>query len=179
MATRERLEVLGLAMHEAVPDGLSVRETLDRVEGAGGVPVLPWALGKWLFARGRIVRDLVQSSQPDRFLLGDSAMRPRFSPCPSLMRLARTRGFGLVPGSDPLPLPGEERRAGSYALFSKTEFDPERPGAFLRGAARDASSRILGVRLGLVSVLQNTLALRVGAKRRQPSSRSRIAKGRP
>jgi len=166
MATRERLEVLGLAMREAVPDGLSVEETLGRVEHAGGVAVLPWALGKWLFARGRIVRDLLQSSPPDRFLLGDSAMRPSFSPWPSFMRLARARGFGLVPGSDPLPLPSEERRAGGYALFRKTTFDPERPGAFLRRVAQDASARILGPRLGLVSVLRKTLALRTDAKHR-------------
>ncbi|HDQ41857.1 MAG TPA: hypothetical protein ENN39_12645 [Desulfonatronum sp.] len=166
MATKERLEILGLAMREVVPDGLSVHETLDKVQQAGGVPVLPWALGKWLFSRSRIVRDLVLSSPPDRFLIGDSAMRPSFSPWPSLMRLARTRGFGLVPGSDPLPLPGEERRAGGYALFSTTAFDPERPGAFLRGVAQDASARILGPRLGLVSVLRKTLALRTDAKHR-------------
>lgn len=179
MATLERLEVLGLAMRETIPDGLTVQETLNWVEQAGGVPVLPWALGKWMFARGRVVRNLVQSSTPDRFLLGDSAMRPRFSPCPTLMRLARARGFGLVPGSDPLPLPGEERRAGGYAMFCDVEFDSERPGAFLRESAQDATSRILGARLSLITVIRKNLALRADAKYRQSSGAPRTAKGRP
>jgi len=62
VATQERLEVLGLAVGESIPDGRPLRETIDRIVTCGGFPVLAWAPGKWWGQRGRIVRDFVDAS---------------------------------------------------------------------------------------------------------------------
>ncbi len=132
VATRERLEVLGLAMSDSIPDGLPVRETIARVVAAGGIPVLPWAPGKWWGKRGRMVRELVAASAPGRLALGDSSLRPAGWPEPGIMRMARQRGFLVLPGSDPLPLPGEEPCWGSYGWTAEAPFDADHPTASIR-----------------------------------------------
>ena len=143
MATRERLEVIGLAMKEKIPDGLPARETIDRVVACGGIPVLPWAPGKWFFGRGRMVRDLVAASQPGKLALGDSSLRPLGWPEPAIMRTARERGFPVLPGSDPLPLPGEEQQLGAYGFVYEGPFDTERPIASVRALLTGSPAQII------------------------------------
>ncbi|NDC39079.1 MAG: hypothetical protein EBZ48_13700, partial [Proteobacteria bacterium] len=60
IATAERLEVLSLCSVSQVPDGLSLRETVQRVHLAGGIPALAWAPGKWFGGRGRLVSELLR-----------------------------------------------------------------------------------------------------------------------
>ncbi|WP_052812761.1 hypothetical protein [Desulfonatronum thioautotrophicum] len=172
IATEERLEVLGLAMSAPVPDGLPLPQALARIEAAGGTPVLPWAVGKWLFKRGRTLENLLRTTPPGRFLLGDSAMRPAPGPLPRLMRLARDLGFGLTAGSDPLPLPGEEQLVGSFALSTDTRFSPDTPADLLRELLRKqpslTGSRIVGHRRSYGSVLLKTLQLQFTGKHRSP-----------
>jgi hypothetical protein len=132
IVTRERLEILGLAMRAKIPDGLPAREAIQRVVEAGGIPVLAWSPGKWLFARGRLVRDLIASDQGRVLRLGDTTLRPMLWPEPRPMRLARERGLTIIPGSDPLPFAGEERYAGTYGFIYRGAFDAERPVASIR-----------------------------------------------
>ncbi|PTN36505.1 hypothetical protein [Desulfonatronum sp. SC1] len=168
MATAERLEVLGLGMEATVPDGLSLRETLTRIETARGTAVVPWAVGKWLFSRGRAIESLLHGSSPDSLLLGDSAMRPAPGPLPRLMRLAGKLGFGVAAGSDPLPLPGEERLVGTFAVFTKARFSPDSPAGLLRALFQDkpphAGGQIVGHRRSYGSVLLKTIQLRFAKK---------------
>jgi len=134
VVTRERVEVLGLAIAAAVPDGLPLGETLHSIREQEGVPVLPWSPGKWLGQRGRLLRTLVQEATPGDFLLGDTALRPRPSVLPQLFTLARERGIALLAGSDPLPLPGDERHVARYANLLDAPFSAELPVASLRSA---------------------------------------------
>ncbi len=172
IATVERLEVLGLAMSAPVSDGLPLLDTLAKIEDGGGTPVLPWAVGKWLFQRGRIIEDLLRASSPDRFLVSDSAMRPAPGPLPRLMRLARDLGFGLTAGSDPLPLPGEEQLVGTFAVSTKTRFSPDTPADLLRDFFQEqpshAGNRIVGHRRGYGSALLKTLQLWFAKQHRSP-----------
>ena len=48
------------------------------------------------------------------------------------MRLARSRGFGILAGSDPLPFPGEEGMLGSYATVLEGDIDIDQPVAGVR-----------------------------------------------
>ncbi|MCX6992788.1 MAG: hypothetical protein NT011_06550 [Kiritimatiellaeota bacterium] len=123
IVTRERLEILGLAMCVKIPDGLPAIEVIQRVVEAGGIPVLAWSPGKWLFARGRLVRDLIASDQGRVLRLGDTTLRPTLWPESRLMQLARERGMAVIPGSDPLPFAGEERYAGTYGFIYQGAFD--------------------------------------------------------
>ena len=127
IVTAERVEVLGLAMTRPVPDGRPAAETVARVREAGGVPVLSWAPGKWLFARGRVVRALIGAAAPGGLLIGDTSLRPPLWPEPLPMRAARRRGLAVIAGSDPLPFAGEDTRPGMYATRWDGGLDPRDP----------------------------------------------------
>ncbi len=114
IVTAENIEVLALGMATRVVDGASATETVDAVLAAGGVPVAAWGFGKWIGARGGVVRDLLRRYEPGQIALGDTTMRPHGWATPFIMRAARRQGFRVLAGSDPLPFAGEERRAGSY-----------------------------------------------------------------
>jgi hypothetical protein len=129
IVTSERLEILGLAMRAKIRDGLPARDVIQKVVEAGGIPVLAWSPGKWLFARGRLVRALIESDQAKVLCLGDTTLRPTLWPEPRLMRLARERGLAVIPGSDPLPFAGEERYAGTYGFIYQGAFDVAQPAA--------------------------------------------------
>jgi hypothetical protein len=91
------------------------------------VPVLAWAPGKWFFKRGDAVVRLLGRYAAGKLLLGDTTLRPTIWAEPRLMRLARSRGFGILAGSDPLPVPGEELMLGRYATVLEGDIDPTRP----------------------------------------------------
>jgi len=129
IVTRERLEILGLAMRATIPDGLPAVEVIRQVVKAGGIPVLAWSPGKWLFARGQLVRDLIASDQDRVLCLGDTTLRPTLWPEPRPMRRARARDMTIIPGSDPLPFAGEERYAGTYGFIYRGAFDTSQPAA--------------------------------------------------
>jgi hypothetical protein len=120
-----------------------VADAVQAVDGAGGVPVLNWAPGKWWFGRGQTVGRLLRESSPDRFFLGDTALRPAVWPLPHLMREGARLGFTRIAGSDPLPLPDEERVLGQYGFVLDGEFADGDPLA-------SASSALRAGRRGLV-----------------------------
>jgi hypothetical protein len=126
VVTRERIEVLALATTACFKDGQSLEETLDQVEQAGAVPVLPWGLGKWLGARGKRVKEVVASR---RLLLGDNAGRPGFWPQPSIFKK-----HPVLPGTDPLKSPGEELLVGSYGFVLDCEIELDYPASSIRQA---------------------------------------------
>ena len=148
VVTRERLEVLATTVDAEIPDGLPIADTLAAVRAAGGLPGLPWGVGKWLGGRGRIVRALLDAHLPGTLWLCDSGLRPYGWPTPSLLRLARRRGLTVLAGTDVLPRPGDERFGGRYAALSSAAFDPAAPLAAARRilTAHPTGVRLLGVR---------------------------------
>ena len=137
IVTQERLEVLALGADVTVDDGLAVEPTLAAIWEQGALPVLSWSPGKWFFARGKRVSQLIEDLPPGSFLIGDTAMRPTFWPVPRLMQRARLRGFRIIGGSDPLPLPGEESMVGTYGMSLSGAFDPAKPAASLKTLLAD------------------------------------------
>ncbi|MFP4222644.1 MAG: hypothetical protein ACLFVN_01080 [Phycisphaeraceae bacterium] len=125
--TAEQLEVLGWGVRTGVADGRPIEPTIEHIERLGGVPVLPWGLGKWIGRRGRVVRDLLDRYPPGRLYVSDNGGRLRGTLLPAPLRKAVARGRWNVPGSDPLPLPGQHRRAGSYGLVLRERFEPVQP----------------------------------------------------
>ena len=67
-----------------------------------------------------------------RFFLGDNGGRPRVASAPRLFRLAEERGIAVLPGSDPLPFPGQVRKVGGYGFVLTGDVVPERPAAGLK-----------------------------------------------
>ena len=119
IVSAERIEVCALFGDEPIEDGKPAREIIRAILASGGLPALDWAPGKWLFARGRLVRQLVAEFPPAQLLLVDTSLRPIGWPAPRLYAQARKHGRAVLAGSDPLPFAGEETRAGAYhCVFS-------------------------------------------------------------
>lgn len=130
LVTREGLEVLAIGPVAEGTDGLPLGEALARVRGAGAWTALPWAPGKWLGRRGRLVREAVAGAGP-ALSLCDTLIRPRGLREPRVFAEARRCGMRVLAGSDPLPVRGEERQLGRYATWLRGPFDEERPLASL------------------------------------------------
>lgn len=143
IVTAEKLEVLALGVDVTIAAGQPVGETLDGIREQGAVPVLSWSPGKWFFARGKLVRNLIESRPAGSFLIGDTGLRPSFWPMPVLMRLASQRGFKIIGGSDPLPLPREEFELGSYGFSVTTRFDTGEPATSLRRILSSPASEFI------------------------------------
>ncbi len=159
IVTKERVELLGLTTDANIPDGLPAETTIQRIREVGGIPVLAWAVGKWLFGRAGTVRSLLDRFGPDELLLGDSAMRPTIWPTPVLIRTARNRGYKVVAGTDPLPAHGEEHVMGRYATVMDLEFNDAHAIEDLRSALRLnlRDIRCVGKRSGPVTFLRRYL----------------------
>lgn len=125
VATAEGLEILSLVNDRDVPDALPFPEAADRVLDTGGIPVLPWAPGKWSGSRAGIIRKAIPSLAPHGLMLCDSSIRPALFPQPLLFRLARRLHVPVVAGTDPFPVAGEEALIGSYGSLMEADFTPE------------------------------------------------------
>lgn len=125
IVTAERLEILCLADDAEIPDGLPAETVVQRIREVDGVPVLTWAVGKWLFRRAPVVRKLLERFGPEQLLIGDSALRPSFWPTPRPMREAHRRGYRVLAGTDPLPSAGEEAVMGTYASVLEGAVNPD------------------------------------------------------
>jgi hypothetical protein len=134
--TQEGIEVLALMTEAEIADGLGLAETLDKAEKADALPVLPWGVGKWLGARGQLVRSQLQFSAPLPFV-GDNGGRPSFWPLPDFCKQRPQ-----LPGSDPLPLAYEVKRPGSFGLVTEGDFNWAQPGESLKQILRSPQAPI-------------------------------------
>jgi len=161
IVTAESLEVLALFAAVTPPDGLPLREAVDLVRESGALAVIPWGFGKWWGARGRLVRELIRAREPGALFLGDNGCRPRIGARPPLFEHARRRGVRILPGSDPLPLPGHERRAGSYGFIVERTIDLQSPAQPLQASIREprAALRRYGRRRSLTGFVRDQIAM--------------------
>lgn len=172
IACAEDLEVLALATPQRFDDGRPIRDVLRWARDAGALPVIPWGAGKWLGARGDLLRALLAESQGVELYVGDESGRPVFWPTPRHLSEAAARGVPNLPGTDPLPFPHETERAGSFGfrlrLPAGAAFDPARPAASVRSAIR-AGGRVetFGRLEGPLRFLRNQVAMQL-RKRRRP-----------
>jgi hypothetical protein len=132
IVTAEGLELLALQTAASFNDGLPIRELIKNVIKEGGLPVIPWGFGKWFGRRGKILRNLIQTSEYADFLLGDNSGRPNFWPLPEFFKLGHKRGMRVLPGSDPLPLANEYQRVGRFGLMTHEVLSPAKPSKDLR-----------------------------------------------
>jgi len=171
IATYEGLEILELLNVSDLPEGHAIDYLLNAIPEKGGLAVLPWSPGKWTFRRGRIIRNLIDTYSPGKFLLASSSLLPSPSPAPALLRLARSAGYTIVAGSDPLPVKGEEAYLGCWATLASDGFDPGRPVSSLREVLRGDRRRLrlVGKRPGWMRV-----AARLGRLRRVRGRRTGV-----
>lgn len=165
IVSAEGIEVLALGTRQHISYGQPLLTTIDQVRGSNAVVVLPWGVGKWLGHRGRLVaRALASATNDHRVLAGDNGGRPRFWPSPSVFKLAASRGHPVVPGTDPLPLSGEERQVGRVGFWTPGELPAETPFAALRAvllAVPAVDVHPYGRRESVFRFFRNQLALRI------------------
>lgn len=155
IVTRERIEVLALGREKPLPDGETLGDTLARIREDGGLPILPWGLGKWWGRRGRLVERALLSAAPGSLAVGDTCLRPSFFGESPLHRLARLQGLMVLYGSDPLPRAGEERYVGRLATLLEGEWDPLEPVDSLLGlVARRAPAAEIGSRCSFAEFIR-------------------------
>lgn len=142
VVAEERIEILALATTVKIPDGMLAVDTVTMILDNGGVPVVAWAPGKWFGARGDVVKNLLDSFNPARLLIGDSSMRPTIWAEPFIMRAARKEGYRIIAGSDPLPFAGEEKIAGTYCSIFDASFGLASPLASARNMLWNANDII-------------------------------------
>jgi hypothetical protein len=168
--TRERLEVLAIGTTAPLSDGQPIETTLAAVREAGAAAVLPWGVGKWLGARGAIVARVLAEPEWQHVFLGDNGNRLAFGPEPAPLAAARRAGRPILPGSDPLPLAGEEARVGAYGFAVDVALDPLRPAAALLALLKSGSPLVVfGRREAFARFVGNQLALRLKSPQRRPS----------
>jgi hypothetical protein len=155
LATSERLEVHCIGIDADIPDGLPLRDAIEHVLVAGGVPVIPWGVGKWLGRRGLLVSEAL--NQSSETFAGDSSLRPWCWPEKDFVALPARVLFG----SDPLPAPGEENQIAGYATIFDAPFDEADPAASVTAALRNgAPMRRAGKRGGPLAVWKRLQAMK-------------------
>jgi hypothetical protein len=171
VVAREGLEVLLLGTRSTVSDGGSLSDALVQGARMGALRVIPWGAGKWLFGRGRLLSGIIASEDSGSgFFLGDGAGRPFFWPRPDHFTQAERRGIRVLPGTDPLPFPGQAGRAGSFGFRLEGAIDLSSPAQGIKAALRDPASRLtpFGRLERTLPFLRNQIAMQ-RRKRRRPA----------
>jgi hypothetical protein len=164
IVTQERLEVLALTTGEAFDQGRTLDETVAAVLASGALAVLPWSPGKWIGARGRLVRAFIERTRHERLFVADSALRPSGWPRPRLLARAADRGLGVLAGSDPLPLPGEEGMVGRLGVVAAGIFDTDRPTESVRRLLTRGPRHVSGSRRSPAGTVRALVRLRLGPR---------------
>jgi len=162
VVTSERLEVHALGSRARFADGQATRTTIDAVLATGALAVLPWGVGKWTGSRGRLVEDLLRDRITEGLTASDNGGRPSFWREHRFQALQEGRR-PLLAGSDPLPLPRQEYRIGSFGFRLRASLPDELPGAaLLHRLARAAPDEVCtyGASESLRGFLVNQLRLR-------------------
>ncbi|MGV7223214.1 MAG: hypothetical protein ACQ9MH_17000 [Nitrospinales bacterium] len=141
--TSEGLEVLSIVSSDVYEDGISIRKTVKEVFENGGVPVLPWGVGKWFGNRGKIISNLILSENSHPVNLGDNSGRPVFWKRPQQFNIAEKNAISILPGSDSLPFVSDQTKAGSYGFWVKRVIDRQMPAHTMKLIFNDEKSTIL------------------------------------
>jgi hypothetical protein len=163
IVTAERIEVLALGTRSHIPDGQTLDATLTAARKAHATVVLPWAVGKWLGRRGKLVSAALRRAAELDLYAGDNAGRPTFWPEPEEFRIAAAQGRVVLPGTDPLPIRHAERRVGSMGFWMEGLLPPAMPAGALHQRLMSPGSqpiRAFGELESPWRFLRNQLALR-------------------
>ncbi|MBE9040515.1 hypothetical protein IQ235_06905 [Oscillatoriales cyanobacterium LEGE 11467] len=164
--TEEKLEVLALMTDGDLTDGRSLEATIQEIQNVGGLPVLPWGVGKWLGKRGQLIEGVLQTDRPSPIFLGDNSGRPQFWSRPPYFQAAEQKGWRILPGTDPLPLAWEASRPGRFGLRLAGTIDSSEPGKQLRSMLlnSEVSCPAYGALETPWRFIRNQIALRIPSK---------------
>ena len=166
ITTREKLEILSFFVSGDIENHLPIVDTISRIVSGQGVAIIPWGFGKWIGKRGRILSDLLSRERHPRLFTGDSIHRSALWPKPQPIRITETQGKPVLSGSDPLPLPGQELRAGRFGTRICCQLGRDRPVRCLKEALADGKieKHGFGKPVTFFEAIRTQLALRRAKK---------------
>ena len=169
IATREDLEILALGTTERFPDGQPMNDSLAAVDRAAAITALPWGFGKWWGPRGIIIDRLMSAQRSRPLYSGDNGGRLGLSTRPRLLKVGEQRGHKVLPGTDPLPFPGQESRVATFGMLIADWNPAGRPLEQLtsRLAALSQSPRKFGGLTGLVPFVRLQIAMQLRKRARR------------
>lgn len=132
IVTKEKLEVLSLLNTTRVADGKALDQTINEVTEQGGLPTLPWGVGKWLGKRGKLVSDLVLNHGSTPLFLGDNSGRPMLWTRIPQFSLAKQCKVPILRGTDPLPVKKQKKRGGDFGFIISGDININKPAESLR-----------------------------------------------
>jgi hypothetical protein len=141
--TAEGLELLALVTDSAFDDGLPIASALAAVHKQDAIPVVPWAVGKWLGKRGKLLSGLLNSSANSDLCVGDNGGRPVFWRNPVHFRQAKNNNICLLPGTDPLPFSSEAGRVGSFGFLIQGKLTKSQPSMDLKQLLRSNDNQLI------------------------------------
>ncbi len=158
----EGLEVLSLVSDKEVRENLPLDVIVKEIIHKQGIPVIPWAFGKWFGKRGDVLKSFISRGSKRPFFLGDNGGRPSLYFPGILSQHKKNKCFKMVSGSDPLPLKNEEHRVGSFGVYVETRPDITGIGRQIYKLTQDPDCRFIsyGNALGLKGFLRNQFLLR-------------------
>ncbi|MDT7953829.1 MAG: hypothetical protein RQ966_20200 [Acetobacteraceae bacterium] len=161
IVTAERLEILALGTRLRPEAGLSAGRSIREITTSGAIAVLPWGVGKWFGARGRLVEDLIEHDHDGVLAVGDNAGRPAFWRRPTAFAAAERRRLAVLPGSDSLP--GARSSAGSFGSLVALSQGWDRPAELLRRVVADPHRRLMsyGAAESAAGFVRSQLGLRL------------------
>lgn len=136
----ENLEVLALATNNThFSDGLPLADIIKTILSDGSIPLIPWAVGKWLGNRGQVLDKIIANFDPHQYFLCDNSNRPFFWPRPRQFKVVEAHGGRILSGSDPLHFCSEIDKVGSFGCWVERPFDQNFPAKTLKSILNDPS----------------------------------------
>ena len=171
----ENLELLSIAETRDIPDKqYSLFECAGLVWAEGGIPVVPWGVGKWSGQRKETL--IAYLTEPSDFpkVIGDNGNRPFFWALPKFAHLKTAERLLKLSGSDPLPLRPHEKRAGSFGSYLQNSgVDPSLPAQSIKSMLlEDSEIAPYGNPAGIFRFLYDQVLINI--RKRVPSFRSNL-----
>lgn len=165
----EGLEVLALGTRATFADGQSLAAALAAVSVQDALAVVPWGVGKWQGARGRLIADLLGRDRDRPLFVGDNGGRLGLAPRPKLFATAERSRVPVLAGSDPLPSPDQVARVGGYGFVAELCLDLRAPFAALRRYLEglEASPRTFGRLEGLPGFVRSQVTMQIQKRGRR------------
>lgn len=156
------LEVTALGTTQEFPDGRSLDATIQQVQASGALASLPWGFGKWMGARGEMIRRALQQNSQETLAVCDNGSRLELFGQPGLVQEAGKLGFIILPGTDPFPFGNDYRRVGSFG-FLATDPHRDHPWRDIRAwlGAQDDQPPVFGRALGPARFVVNNVGIQL------------------
>jgi len=113
LITSENLEILIIGPTNKIAHNFSAQFYIEEFSDTYLV-VIPWGVGKWFGARGRVVSNLILQPTGYKFALGDNSGRASVWKYVPQFNQAYKMGINILAGSDPLPVVGQHKKVACY-----------------------------------------------------------------